>query len=115
LGGIPLGDAADVEPHARPDELDGPFSRVEEQLVRANQGSGLGELLRVGQLAVSPGPPPEPADRGDGHVEDAFGSGVKLLGPLEDVEQVRADGNGWTAGREREPGKLAFRLVVAEG
>ena len=67
------------------------FVGVQQQLVGADQGAGLGELLRVGQLAVAPGPPPEPADRGDGHVEGAPGPLVKLLRPREDVEQVGTD------------------------
>ena len=71
--GVALGDAPDVEPHARLQKPDRPALGIQHHLVRPDQGAGLGELLGVGQLAVPPGSSPEPAHRRDRHVEGALG------------------------------------------
>ncbi len=71
LGGVALGDPADVELHPRLLELNGSGLRVEHHLVGADQRPGFGEPRRVRQLVVAACPAPEPADRGDRDVECA--------------------------------------------
>ena len=90
LGRVALGDAAQVEQHAHQQQLHRAVLRIQPHVAEAHAGQGLTQLLRVGQFAGPPRPPPQPHHRPDGHVEGPVRTSPDVLGTLKDLEQVLA-------------------------
>jgi hypothetical protein len=113
VGGIPLGDAPQVQLHARLLEPDGPRLLVEDDLVVADQLAGPGQLLRLGKPLRPPGQPPQVHDRPDRHVEGPFRAPGHLLGATQDEEKFLTDGDRVAAGFLAQAHQFAGGTVVA--
>ena len=87
VGGVALGDAAEVEPHARFEEANGLRLLVDLHEFVADERPRGGEFLRVGQLPRLARLAPELDDGADRDIESAAGFGADLAGTDEDREQ----------------------------
>ena len=87
VGGVALGDAAEVEPHALFQEADGLGLLVDLHAFVADERPRGGEFLRVGELSGLARLAPELHDGADRDIESAAGFGADLAGAGEDDEQ----------------------------
>ena len=114
LGGVALGDAAEVELHAWCCEFHGGGGGVERELVRAHLCPGGGELICRGQGAGLSRGPPEAGEGADGDIKGTAGVAGDRAGDGEHFEQIRAD-RLWNAGVLGQAADLAGRAIVAHG